>query len=581
MRKSKTISYTVVGSLAVAVLGVGGILGPLRVAAEDSVIDRVRLTLPVSCTLDGVGMTSHNADVANGTYESEIGTTTLKAFCNDSAGFAIYAAGYTGNVIGETNSNKLVGTPAGIGNIVTGTATSGDTSNWAMKLTANSGDTYAITLDNGFGSYSSVPNEYVKVAHRDSSTDMGTTATGATLTTTYAAYMSPTQTAGTYAGQVIYTLVHPSTHAAPVACNPNATTIAEVKCMQDFDGDNADRAAIIASMTPGQQYTMKDKRDGKTYTIAKFATSPEEEGGGGGSNPKGGGNRDGGDPIYDVWMTQNLDLDLQAGVTYTNEDTDIGYNTTTGEYEAAAWSPASSTMTSSNSNWTNSYTTPESYDPGDLYWNGALSDYSDWDIYHNTCSYDQNTDVPYDCNESLNPLSTYTSSTGTAQYHLGNYYNWTAAIAMNDSSSKTSYTEVIEQSICPAGWTLPRIGEGEDTFYALWNQYEMADDSYIDTNENDQYDSGESALWTSPLYFATGGAYNGTLGFVGSVGNFWSPVAGSVGLARDASFNVDGEALPSIYGSRGNGISVRCVARPVVSSISEGGGGGIKGPTGN
>ena len=34
--------------------------------------------------------------------------TTLKAFCNDNNGFAIYAAGYTGNEVGGTNSNKLV-----------------------------------------------------------------------------------------------------------------------------------------------------------------------------------------------------------------------------------------------------------------------------------------------------------------------------------------------------------------------------------------------------------------------------------------------------------------------------------------
>ena len=41
------------------------------------------------------------------------------------------------NTIGGADSNKLVGTPAEIGNIVTGTATSAgspDVSNWAMKL---------------------------------------------------------------------------------------------------------------------------------------------------------------------------------------------------------------------------------------------------------------------------------------------------------------------------------------------------------------------------------------------------------------------------------------------------------------
>ena len=163
-------------------------------------------------------MDSHTKEIENGRYEANIGTTTLKAFCNDTNGFAIYAAGYTGEEIGAENSNKLVGTPSTIGNIVTGTATSAgnpDTSNWAMKLATNANATYAITLDNDFGSYHAVPNEYTKVAHRDAGTDVGTSATGAELTTTYAAYISRTQPAGTYTGKVIYTLVHPSS-AVPI-----------------------------------------------------------------------------------------------------------------------------------------------------------------------------------------------------------------------------------------------------------------------------------------------------------------------------------------------------------------------------
>ena len=566
LKQLDKISVLTLGGLFGLTVVSGTALSATTVSADsDTVVDQVNITIPISCTLSGVGMTSHNAEIANGTYEDDIGTTTLKAFCNDNEGFAIYAAGYTGNEIGETNSNKLVGNPAGIGNIDTGTATSGNTSNWAMKLetTTSPTPTYPITIDNGFTSYSSVPNQYTKVAHRDSGTDIGASATGASLTTTYAAYMSATQGAGTYSGQVIYTLVHPSTHAAPVVCNPNATTIAEVKCMQDFGNvSSANRTAIFNSMTVGQQYTMKDSRDGKEYTIAKYQTKY--------TDPTTGNEA----TAYDIWMTQNLDLDLQAGVTYTNEDTDIGYNTQTGEYGAAAWSPASSTMTSSNANWTVSATAPESYDPGDLYWNGVLSDYSDWEAYYNTCSYDQTTSATYGCNESLNPLSTYTGSTGAAQYHLGNYYNWTAAIAMNDSSSHTTYNELIEQSICPAGWTLPRIGEGEDTFYALWNQYGMAEGSYIDSNNNDQYDSGESALWTSPLYFAASGYYVGALYGAGGDGNFWSPIARDAGRARGASFDVDGYANLSDIDYRGGGNSVRCVARPVVSSVSEGGGGG-------
>ncbi len=563
---SKKVGYVCVPGILVGLVLVSFFsLSSSSTSADDVWIDDTTISVPVSCSLSGTGMNTHNATIPNGTYTNNIGTTTLKAFCNDTNGFAIYAAGYTGNTIGEENSNKLVGTPAGIGNIVTGIATTAgnpDISNWAMKLTAtgDSGDTSgtnALTIDSApnvsggadasFSNYHTVPNEFTKVAHKNSATDMTENTGGVTLTTTYAAYIAQTQPAGTYQGQVIYTLVHPANADAPlVVCNPDATTISEVKCMQDFGSMNSTtRTAILGSMTTGTQYTLKDSRDGKSYTIAKLADG-------------------------NVWMTQNLDLDLDATKTYTNEDTDIGYNTTTGEYDTAAWSPERSTYTTGTTTWGlydetedyyGGYDHPESYDPGNLYWNGAESDYNDWQAYYDSCDWSTSTPV---CNESLNPISTYTSSTGTAEYHLGNYYNWTAAVAMNDSSSHTTNNELIEQSICPAGWTLPRRGVGEDSFYALWNQYGFADSSI----------NGANKLWTSPLYFAASGEWAGTLGGVGVGGAFWSPVVYDRYAAGYAYFGVDGGSVPSDYSGRINGYSVRCVARPVSSSISEGGGGG-------
>lgn len=83
-----------------------------NVSADDSVVDEANITVPTSCSMTGTGMNTHNAEIINGTYTPNIGTTTLHAFCNDNNGFAIYAAGYTGNEIGGTNSNKLVGTSA-------------------------------------------------------------------------------------------------------------------------------------------------------------------------------------------------------------------------------------------------------------------------------------------------------------------------------------------------------------------------------------------------------------------------------------------------------------------------------------
>ncbi len=230
-------------SLASISLLAGGVLASSHVSADDpSVVDEINITVPISCTMSGTGMQSHNANINNGLYDHDIGSTVLHAFCNDNEGFAIYAAGYTGNEVGGTNSNKLVGTTAsGDATIESGIATTAgnpDVSNWAMKLTMtqDSGDTSAdnaFTIDSApnvalpsqaesgatqapFSQYHVVPNEYVKVAHKNSGTDMTETTGGVKLTTTYAAYISKTQPADTYSGQVIYTLVHPANHPAPI-----------------------------------------------------------------------------------------------------------------------------------------------------------------------------------------------------------------------------------------------------------------------------------------------------------------------------------------------------------------------------
>ena len=489
--------------------------------------------------MSGTGMTSHTEEIANGTYESEIGATTLYAFCNDSEGFAIYAAGYTGDEIGGTNSNKLVGTSASSNaTIVTGLATSTptpDVSNWAMKLTIaqDTGDTTgtnAFTIDSdaegSFSIYHTVPNEYTKVAHKNSNTDMTASTGGVKLTTTYAAYISKTQPADTYSGQVIYTLVHPSSASAPSldGCNPTGTTIGtnsstDIVCMQDVTGTN--KSAILASMTEEQQYTLRDKRDGKSYTVAKL--------------------KDG-----NIWMTQNLDLNLDSNKTYTNLDTDLGWNSSTNTYGTASWKPASSTKATSDPTWTigsAGNTIPESYDPGELYWNGTARWYSS----ESACT---NAGGTWD---STNSRCNLTSSTGSSHYHLGNFYNWTAAIAMNDSSTYTTRYTDVNQSICSSGWTLPKSGNNTSSgsFQYLFEQYGW-DSSTMD----DPY------IWNTAIKLPLSGDWYGTLYGVGYLGLFWSSVVSNSYYAYDAYANIDGTVEPgNDYDSRYYGYSVRCVAR--------------------
>ena len=516
------------GILMIATISVGTILSSVSVSADnDSVVDEINITIPVSCTMTGTGMNAHNAEIANGTYTPDIGTTTLHAFCNDNEGFAIYAAGYAGNEVGGTNSNKLVGTTASSNaTIVSGIATtagSPDISNWAMKLaiSQDSGDTTstnAFTIDSApnvdlpsqaeqsatqasFSQYHVVPNEYVKVAHKNSMTDMTATTGGVKLTTTYAAYISKTQPADTYTGQVIYTLVHPIDAPAPGSCNPDGVSIDTIVCMQDIG--SANKTAILASMVEEQTYVLRDKRDDKSYTISKL--------------------KDG-----NIWMTQNLDLDLDSSKTYTNLDTDLGWNGTS--YTTASWTPVSATKASTDTTWTidsAGYTIPESYDPGELYWNGT-------------------TTQDYQSNQI--------SSTGDSHYHLGNYYNWTAAVAMNDSSSYITNNQDVNQSICPSGWTLPKSGSNtaSGSFQYLFEQYGWDSSSYMMANPY---------IWNTAIKLPLSGGWDGSLRYVGIGGIFWSPVVYDSEYSYYGDAYYSGRVSPDSDFYRDRGVSVRCVAR--------------------
>ena len=223
--KKKNLAFI----MMMAVVLTGVVLASNMVKADDdSVVDEIDITVPVACTLGGTGMDTHNATINNGQYNSAVGETTMKAFCNDNNGFSIYAIGYTDNTDGK---NVLTNTTLGdTYDIETGTLTTGADSQWAMKLSTitSPAPTYPIIIvgstadtdkeqgDPDYTSFQEVPDDYTKVAYKKAGTDIGTGAEGATLKSTYQAYISPTQPAGTYTGQVKYTMVHPYNAAKPV-----------------------------------------------------------------------------------------------------------------------------------------------------------------------------------------------------------------------------------------------------------------------------------------------------------------------------------------------------------------------------
>ena len=446
------------------------------------------VTVGTACNFSSNVDNQHNATITNGVNSTDIGKTTLNVTCNDQGGYAVYAIGYTNDEYGNTSLKSSISDDY---NISTGTSTSGNTSNWSMKLSTVPGTTTA-TIENGYNNYHIVPDDYTKVATLNTITNPGTSTTGSSISTTYQAYVSPAQPAGTYSGKVKYALVHPST--APTPEKPK--TINDLTYMQDLATLSVeDKTSVLNSMTEEQQYQLKDSRDQKDYYISKL--------------------KDG-----NIWMTQNLDLDIEAGRTYTSADTDLA-NSTIG----TSWTPTVSTSTTSS--WTSSTTAPSSYDPGNLYWNGNVTT-SGGSLSDRT---------------TTDPSAT----SGGTHYHVGNYYNWTAAVAMSDSSSYTTDLQDVNQSICPAGWRLPTYS-GDKSYQNLVNTQGLT----AGTSGNIQ---------NTPTYFVYGGYWNGSSGYVGCGGIYWSSVVKSSSSSYQLYFDANGYLYLQGSGSRNDGYSLRCVAR--------------------
>ena len=354
--------------------------------------------------------------------------------------------------------------------------TSQTTDSTIGPLAANTTYTSSDFLDNAWGYSLNGTNYYRVGASNEIGTFDATTSSWKTLT--FATKLNQAIKPGTYTGTVTFVSY----------CDPPLPPA--VNYMQDMT------QSTLATLMPnvGDDVTLTDARDGKDYTVAHLADG-------------------------NYWMTQNLDHDIKTdgSVTYDSTTTDI----------LSAWTPSTATYATNDDTWNGSYTAPESYDPGDLCWNGEPDD--------NTTE---------SCSQSGN------------HFHLGNYYNWTAAVAMNNSSAYTMDGTDVDQSICPAGWTLPKDGAttGTGSFQYLVTQYGWEDSSYMMV--------GDYMMWDSPLYFPLSGSdLGGSVDGVGYGGYYWSSVAYDSNFAYYPYFYSDGGVFPGDYYNRDIGHSVRCVAR--------------------
>ena len=206
------------------------------------------VTVTAACTLSGA---NHNYyDTISGGETKTFGPSSIKATCNDTAGYSLYAIGFSGDSY-SGNNTKMIGTNTNID-----TATSGNTSRWSMQVASVPG-TYAPTIMNSFDSAHVIPADYAQIAKYTSLTDGGDNAEGSNLQVSYTVSISPTQAVDTYTGKVKYTLVHPNDATAPVQPLPDSACPARSICYApnngDIDGSMSSMGSVTGSDTAGRQ----------------------------------------------------------------------------------------------------------------------------------------------------------------------------------------------------------------------------------------------------------------------------------------------------------------------------------------
>ena len=289
--KNKTLTIAPVALVAITFI-IGLVLSSTLTHADGNtdVVDELDVTVNSACTMKGgpngtddSGSSTYTTTINAGNYV-ELPGSKLVTLCNNPAGYAIYAIGFSGDSYVLQTHTDLIGT-ATTGNIPTGT--SGDNSYWAMKLEAVEG-LIPPSIVTDFQNYHVIPDTYTKVASYTTPTATASDA-GATVQTKYKINISKTQLAGAYNGKVKYTMVYPNDAPAPTPTPPiNPYCTDEATCMQNTSS--------------GCDKTLTDGRDGATYTTATIAGS--------------------------CWMTQNLRFqgtDLKVGESNVTSDITMTY----------------------------------------------------------------------------------------------------------------------------------------------------------------------------------------------------------------------------------------------------------------
>ena len=509
-------------------------------SADSSGVESVTINLPISCTISGSNNT-HSETLVNNTYDSNIGGTDqspnsniLTTYCNDKDGYIIYAIGASNNEEGNTN---LIGDNGS--NISTNVYTPGDTtSSWSFKLTNLDN---ILTIPSSYTDFHTIPDEWTEIAKKPSGTVDSTT--GAKFSTTYAAYISGTQAAGTYTGQVKYVMFHPSSATRPVtlakafenagkqkvhATDPLTGESGEYYTMQDMTTSICNATNVMGEAS---QTKLVDTRDGKLYWVTKLRTDKNN------------------DNVGQCWMTQNLDLDLET--TPTNVAALTSENTNLKLYGSMGYTTANGYSCSNPNTTTNCTASGE-----------VITLVPERNTSTILSSWGSNVSKPYSYDSGLETPNGVMNGHG----YTGNYYNWTAAIASNNSSSYSTNNTIAANSICPKGWRLPNAASmtGGYEFSKLLYAYGVTKDA---TNGNGYATGGFNKIIANPLYFVRAGSIGRTsVSNSGSDGYYWSSVnyRNDDQYAYYLHFSSTGVEPNKFwyYGNegRGDGKSLRCLA---------------------
>ena len=381
------------------------------------------------------------------------------------------------------------------------------------------GYSYKLSNDTNWNNYSGLSNETSKTLV--DSNDQ----TAIPIDFKIGAKASSTQASGTYTGVINFTAV-----TKPTPMNLAESYFAAGKtrhngyyAMQDMTSEICNNTEVIGE---GSQTELIDLRDSKVYWATKLADGH-------------------------CWMTQNLDLDLDSNRTYTHWDTDLGWNNLNNLNTNATWRPIRSTINFDGTNttqvpgWATSYTEPYSANPGDIYFYTSNSDAND--IQYNSLQ---------DCINAEHNNCTH--------YHAGNYYNWSAAVASNDTSSLAARYDTAPGSICPSGWRLPIVSNGDTVDYEFGNLLYLQNVTKK-INSNDYVSDGFNKIRKSPLYFVNSGSIWSSLVDAGRESRFWYSVAEDEKTDAYALYlynrNNQRYAFYSYGSYRHVGYSVRCLAR--------------------